>query len=79
MASREASPHHCGMPRTPRLNFKRVNFVLLAAVVLAMAGAQAFNRHFGLACVGVAMSVVLFVAHIFRARHFRKSDKKTDG
>jgi hypothetical protein len=59
-----------------RLNFKRVNFVLLAALVLAMAGAQAFSRHFVLAGVGVAVSLGLFIAHHFRAKHFKKVDRE---
>ena len=61
-----------------RLNFKRVNFVLLAGLILAMAGAQALSRHFLLACAGVAVSAAMFVAHIIRAKHFKKIDKERD-
>lgn len=75
MAARAASSHH---PLMERLNFKRVNFVLLAALILAMAGAQAFGRHFLLAGAGVAVSVALFIAHIIRAKHFKKIDKERD-
>jgi hypothetical protein len=59
-----------------QMSFKRINFVLLAALMLAMAGAQAFYHRFGLACVGVAVSVALFVLHVFRAKHFEKIDRE---
>lgn len=62
-----------------RLNFKRVNFVLLAAVTLAMSGAQAFSRHLVLACAGIAVSAALFAVHIIRAKRFKKIDEERDG